>query len=206
MRPKLFTFSPQGASLTGHASNVTGASWTITTATAGDNLAHLVTVRNDSVTDHSGKTITLVGTDVYGNAQSETLTAPGTSATVTSTKYFKTVTSATPSATIGADTFDIGWSAVAISQPYPVDFLSVTDGGISVAVTITGTINYDIQHTLDEIFDSSATINWFDHASMAAKTASADGNYAFPIRAIRLLINSVTTGATVSMNILQGSS
>ena len=204
MRPKLFTFSPQGASLTGHASNVTGASWTITTATAGDNLAHLVTVRNDSVTDHSGKTIALVGTDVYGNAQSETLTAPGTSATVTSTKYFKTVTSATPSATIGADTFDIGWSAVAISQPYPVDWVKVTSGGVSIAVVISGTINYDIQHTLDEIFDSSATINWLDHASMAAKTASSDGNYAYPVRAIRLLINSVTTGATVSMNVLQG--
>lgn len=204
MRPKLFSFSPVGASLTGFASNVTGASWTISTTATTDGLAHLVTVRNDSVTDHSGKTIVLVGTDANNIAQTETITAPGTSATVTSTKYFKTLTSATPSATIGADTFDIGWSGVAITQTYPVDWPKVTGGGISVAVVVTGTINWDLQHTLDEVFDSSATINWFDHASLAGETASGDGNYAFPIRAVRMLINSVTTGATVSMNVLQG--
>lgn len=208
MRPKVYTFSPVDASLTGFASNVTGATWTISTTTPTDGLAHLVTVRNDSVTDHSGKTIALVGTDAQGNAQTETLTAPGTSATVTSTKYFKTLTSATPSATIGADTFDIGWAAASVCQMYPVDFNSVTGGGISVAVTITGTINWDIQHTLDDIFESTTAAQdakWFDHADLAGETTSGDGNYAFPIRAIRFLTNSVTTGATVRMNIIQGS-
>lgn len=208
MRPKTFSFSPITASLTGFASNVTGASWTITTSAPTDGLAHQVTVRNDSVTDHSGKTITLVGTDAQGNALTETLTAPGTSATVTSTAFFKTLISATPSATIGADTFDIGWAAPSITQMFPVDYHSVTGGGISLGVTVTGTINFDVQHTLDDVFESisaSQNARWFDHSTIAADTASVDGNYAFPVRAIRFLTNSVTNGATVVFTILQGS-
>lgn len=208
MRPKVYTFSPVDASLTGFASNVTGAAWTISTTAPTDGLAHLVTVRNDSATNHAAKTIVLVGTDAQGNAQTETIAAPGTSATVTSTKYFKTLTSATPSATIGSDTFDIGWSAASITQMYPVDFNSVTGGGISLGVTVTGTINFDVQHTLDDIFESTTAAQnarWFDHSTIAADTASVDGNYAFPIRAIRFLTNSVTTGATVVFSILQGS-
>lgn len=207
MRPKTFTFSPVSSSATGFLSNATGATWTLSNTATTDGLAHQVTIVNDSVTDHSAKTAVLVGTDADDKAQTETVNLPGTSATVTGTKYFKTLTSITPSATIGADTMDIGWAAPGISATYPVDFNSVTDGGISLGVSITGTINYDVQHTLDDIFASTTatqTANWFDHSSIAAKTASSDGNYAFPIRAVRMLVNSVTNGATVSFTILQG--
>lgn len=207
MRPKVFSFSPVTASLTGFLSNATGATWTLSTTATTDGLGHRVTIRNDSVTDHSGKTAALVGTDADGNAQTETMALPGTSATTTSTKYFKTLTSITPSATIDADTMDIGWDQVGVSQTYPIDWPNVTGGGVSLGVTITGTINYDVQHTLDDIFASTTaaqTANWFDHSTIAAKTASSDGNYAFPVRAVRLMVNSVTNGATVSFNILQG--
>lgn len=207
MRPKIFSYSPVTASLTGFLSNATGATWTLSNTATTDGLGHRVTIRNDSVTDHSGKTAILVGTDADGNAQTETMSLPGTSATTTSTKYYKTLTSITPSATIGADTMDIGWDQVGVSPTYPIDWPNVTGGGVSLGVTITGTINYDVQHTLDEIFASTTaaqTANWFDHSTIAAKTASSDGNYAFPIRAVRLMVNSVTNGATVSFNILQG--
>lgn len=208
MRPKVYSFSPLTASLTGFLSNATGATWTLSNTATTDGLGHLVTIRNDSATDHAALTAVLVGTDAQGNAQTETLALPGTSATVTSTKYFKTLTSVTPSATIGADTMDIGWAAASVSQMYPVDYHSVTGGGISLGVTITGTINFDVQHTLDDVFASvaaSQAANWFDHSSIAADTATVDGNYAFPIRAIRFLTNTVTDGATVQFNILQGS-
>lgn len=207
MRPKTFTFSPVSSSATGFLSNATGATWTLSNTATTDGLAHQVTIVNDSVTDHSAKTAVLVGTDAANNPQTETVNLPGTSATVTGSKYFKTLTSITPSATIGADTMDIGWAAPGVGAIYPVDFNSVTGGGISLGVSITGTINYDVQHTLDDIFASPTahqSANWFDHSSIAAKTASSDGNYAFPIRAVRLLVNSVTNGATVSFTILQG--
>ena len=35
----------------------------------------------------------------------------------------------------------------------------------------------------------------FSHADLAAKTVSADGNYAFPARAVRLLISAYTSGS-----------
>ena len=50
--------------------------------------ARLITIA--SASDDSGRTFTVTGTDVNGNAQSETIAGPAT--TVTGTKYFRTVT------------------------------------------------------------------------------------------------------------------
>ena len=48
--------------------------------------------------DESGKTFVVVGTDMSGNAQTETITGPGSNATVLGSKTFKTISSITPSA------------------------------------------------------------------------------------------------------------
>ena len=42
----------------------------------------------------SGKTVTLTGTDLNGNAQTEVITLPGSASTTAGTKYFLTVTAA----------------------------------------------------------------------------------------------------------------
>jgi len=169
------------ANTTGFASNVTAASWTLAANNSGDSLAHLVTVHNDSITDHSAKTIALVGTGPNGQPQTETIAAPGISATVTSTKYFLTLTSATPSATIGADTFDIGWSASSVTAwKYPKDFKDHVSIGIGCIVT-SGTPTFTVQHMYG---DPSATA--FSHSVIAAKSANTDGVYSDPIRGIRL--------------------
>ena len=60
-------YTPEDNNLTGFASNVTGATWTLTATSSGDGLAHQVTIRNDTANDHSGKTATLVGTDPEGH-------------------------------------------------------------------------------------------------------------------------------------------
>lgn len=177
------------ASLTGHASNVTGASWTIATATSGDGLAHQVTVRNDSVTDHSGKTIALVGVGPNGEAVTETLTAPAGSATVTSANFYASLTSATPSATIGADTFDIGWAATAHSP-----WVGLNRTPAAAAVYVGGTINYDLQHSY-ETDPTQATLYPFN--SEAGKTANVDHAYTTPVRAVRVDVNSHTSGTFV---------
>jgi hypothetical protein len=192
-------FAAAAASLAGHASNVTGALWAIATTTAGDGLAHPVTIRNDSATDHSAKTITLTGSGANGEALTETLAAPGTSATVTSTKAFKILDTAVPSATIGADTFDIGWSAAAFS-PWVELNQELQDFNASVAVVVGGTINYDVQHTYHETFADAVA---FDHSQMTAKTASDDGQYICPVVAVRVNVNSHTLG-TFELIVLQG--
>ena len=207
MRPKQIDIDPANANLTGFASNVTGAAFTITTTATSDGLAHQVSIRNDSATDHSGKTVTLVGTDADGRAQTEVVTGPGSSATVESTKYFKTLTSATPSATIGADTFDIGWVDEVASQTIPLNWRSNTPALVHVVVT--GTINYDIEATLQDIYNNGSApftftdqedAAWFNDANFTAKTASLADDLALAgYRAIRIVINSYTDTAELQV-------
>ena len=180
------SFTCAAASLTGHASNVTGAAFTIATSSAGDGLEHKVTVRNDAAVDHSAKTLALVGVGANGEAVTETLTAPGTSATVTSTKYYKSLTSVTPSATIGADTFDIGWTAAARSA-----WFNITRYPLTVAVSVGGTINFDLQHSHNA---SVADSNLYPFTADSAKTANLEHSYTAPVQKSRVVVNSHTSG------------
>lgn len=186
------SFTSVDANLTGFASNVTGAAFTLAATNSGDSLAHKVTIRNDSATDHSGKTVTLVGTGADGQAITEVLTAPGASATVTSTNHFLTLTSATPSATIGADTFDIGWAAEAVTPSVNV---KPRDGvgayAIGISCDATGTPAYSLQVSYGGA--------WFAHASIATKAASADGSQLYPVQAMRLIF---TAASTVALNLV----
>lgn len=185
------------ANLTGFASNVTGASFTLTSTTVSDGLAHLVTVRNDSATDHSGKTIPLIGTDADGRPQTETLTGPTGAATVTSTKYFKSLTSpVVPSASIGGDTFDIGYAADAVSPTFwPAQEVNKTYGNFNIGFgcSISGSPTYTVQHS----YDGST---WFNHATVSGETTAQEGTYTSPVAMIRLLW---TAAGTVTMTAIQ---
>lgn len=208
VRPIFETFTPSTASLTNYASNVTGASWTITTHTTTDGLAHQVTIRNDSGTDHSGKTVTLVGLDQDGAAQTNTFALPGASATVTSTLYFSYLTSATPSATIGADTMDIGSADTFSSRTIPATWR----GSQAILSTVpSGTINTTIQYTNDNIQGQPNTpahsrpYNWQTDAGVPTTNATSAGStpvWVIPM-AWRLIANSYSAGATVELTISQ---
>lgn len=120
-RPFSWDIDPANANLTGFASNVTGATWTLTANDSGDSLAHQVSITNDAATDHSAKTADLVGTNANGQAQTETVNLPAGTSTIETTKYWLTLTSVTPSATIGADTMDIGWVDEVVTATYPLN-------------------------------------------------------------------------------------
>lgn len=167
-------------SATGFVSNATGATWTLSATSVSDGLAHLVTIHNDSATDHSAKTALLTGTDPNGNPQTETLSLPAGTATVTSTKYFLTLTSVVPSATIGADTMDVGYTAASVTPTYYSPNLPFPQFNIGFGCTVvSGSPTYTVQHT----YDGSA---WFSHSVVASKTQSADGVYTSPIAGLRL--------------------
>lgn len=202
MRPIAKTYTPAAASLTGFASNVTGATWTLTATSAADSLGHLVTIRNDSATDHSAKTAILTGTDSDGNAQTETVNLPGTSATITSTKYFLTLTSVVPSATIGGDTMDIGWTADSNSPTIPLEWRSISPA--SVEIIITGTINVDGQETLQSVFDNyPSTLTWTGITSLTGITATTIKPATVAATGVRVNVNSVTAGATYTLLVNQ---
>lgn len=207
MRPKEFDVDPDNESLTGLASNVTGAGpWTPTTTAMPDGLAHQVSIRNDTANDHSAKTITLVGTDADGEAQTETLAGPNNAATVESAKYYKTLTSVSIDATIGADTFDIGWVDEVVTQTYPIDWRS--DAPAAIAVDVTGTINFTVQQCLKDIQSLAKPAQdapWMDITALASKTADTQSTAALGATAIRLKINSYSAGAEAQMQVSQPS-
>jgi hypothetical protein len=70
---------------------------------------------------------------------------------------------------------------------------------VGVGVVVSGTVNYTIQHTFDDIQDSAVTPVWFSHPTLASLTANADGNYAFPVRGVKILVNSGDGSATVTL-------
>ncbi len=145
-------------------------------------------VELESAANMSGITFEVVGTDEQNRPISETIVGPnaGTSATLLD---FFTVTSITPSGTIGSDV-EGGTNTIGGSIPIPVD-KNVTPTSIGLALIITGTVNVTVQHTFDDVFAGANTIfNWFDHPTLNGQTADADGNLAFPPTAVRLLTNS----------------
>lgn len=202
MRPSTIDIDPSDESLTGYASNVTGATFTLTSTVCTDGLAHQVSIRNDSVTNHSAKTLTLTGTDANGKALTETIAAPGSSATVESTGYYKTLTSVTVSATIGADTFDIGWVDEVSSHIFPLD--SKSPFAANLAVDVTGTINFTVQQTFSDILNGDAPI-WSDITALASKTADTVSTAAIGATAVRIITNSYSSGAELQLYITQPS-
>jgi len=75
--------------------------------------------------------------------------------------------------------------------------------GCGCVVSAGASLTYKVQHTFDD--PSSASPTWFDHPFVTGQTGNKDGNYAFPIRAVRLNVTSFTSG-TVTITLLQGSS
>lgn len=200
MRPITLDLDPANANLTGFASNVTGASWPLTATSSGDDLAHQVSIRNDAATDHSGKTAILTGTDADGRAQTETISLPAGTATVESTKYFLTLTSVVPSATIGGDTMDIGWVDEFVSETIPLD--SYANNACTAQITVTGTINFDLEDTLEDAYtavDQNA-LDWLNDANFTGKTASLIALLGTPgVRFTRVVVNSYTDGAELQV-------
>lgn len=74
------------------------------------------------------------------------------------------------------------------SDIYRVD-LYPSPINIGFGVIVTGTVNYTVQHTFDDVWArdfNPATAVWFDHDDIAGETANQDGNYAFPCTGIRI--------------------
>jgi hypothetical protein len=76
--------------------------------------------------------------------------------------------------------------------------LDSTPFNVGFGVTITGTPTYTVQHTFDNPWTTASPV-WFNHPTVAAEDANADGNYAFPVAAIKVVITSGTGTATLTV-------
>lgn len=89
----------------------------------------------------------------------------------------------------------IGTSRAVIPDVYLNPF------NIGIGCVVTGVATYTVEHSFDYIDDNTTPVTWFANSTITAQTGNKDGNYAYPVRAIRL---NVTAGTgTVVMTIVQ---
>lgn len=81
----------------------------------------------------------------------------------------------------------------------PMDIMNRPETALQVVVS--GTASWTIQQTLDDPFDATATLNWFDHpdVNLVSQTVSRQGNYAYVPAAVRLVLNSGSGSATITI-------
>lgn len=97
-------------------------------------------------------------------------------------------------------------SSQAASAPIPLDhYQGPFNVGIGVAVSAGATLTYSVQHTFDDVnaagFDPSTAV-WYTNSALGAKNTTLDGNYAFPVTAVRLNVTAYTSGS-VTMTLVQ---
>jgi len=74
---------------------------------------------------------------------------------------------------------------------------NISPFNVGFGVVVTGTVNYTVQHTFDDPAIGFTT--WFSHPTVASLAANADGNYAFPVTGIKVLVNSGSGTATLNL-------
>ncbi len=97
-------------------------------------------------------------------------------------------------------------SGVSVSAPIPLDHYA-EPFNVGFGVVVTGAATYTVQHTFNDVFAANfvpASATWFDHATVAAVAVSADGNYAFPVRAVR--VNQTAGVGSTSATFIQAGS
>ena len=99
--------------------------------------------------------------------------------------------------------FNVATNVSTASTASPAYILNQHETPFNVGFGVTkvsGDATFTVQHTFDNLFVSAA--NWFDHSSVSGKTASIDGNYAFPIFATRVVLLS-GSGAQINFRVRQ---
>jgi len=93
-------------------------------------------------------------------------------------------------------------SSATTSAWVPLDYKQAPFN-VGLGLVFSGTATATVEHTFDDIFDSTVTPTAFSHSSLAGISSNDDGNYAFPVRAIRLNVTAWTSG-TITLTALQG--
>lgn len=204
MRPAYFTVAPEvdadglvaGKILTAGTVTLTGALIGDGMWIAPDQTGQLLTVTS---TTAETLVITATGVDVDGKAATDTITL--TAATVATGDIHLSKVTAISTSTISVGTITIGLLGEACSPTFILNYRA-QNFGAALAVIPTGTIDGTVQHTFDDVYESTWTesgATWFSHddSALVNFTAQQDGNYDFPPIATRVLVNSASADATI---------
>lgn len=74
---------------------------------------------------------------------------------------------------------------------------NISPVNIGFGVLVSGTVTYTVQHTFDDPAVGFST--WFSHPTVASQTTNQDGNYAFPVTGIKLLVTAGSGTATLKL-------
>jgi len=208
MRPKKFDYDPDATDDNGlwTIAAIAGAgALTMNGALVSGGVATMDYARRIGIIsagNDSGITMTIVGTDADGLAQTEVVTM-ASGDTATSTKYFKTVTSLTASGA-SAGNVTIGTVDEFVSATIPIDGKS--DSAATVNVDITGTINYTLQECFEPIHSTPTeiqSVTWSAITAFSAKTADVKSSASLGATALRFVVNSFTDTAEAQIYLAQ---
>lgn len=161
-----------------------GATVNVTTAVLDTARQVIIT----SAGNDSGMTFTVTGTDFSGKTQTETF-AGGSIGAAGSNLDYLTVTSIRANGAT-ASTITVGTSTIA-RRIVPIDtYANPTNAQLNAIVT--GTITFQIDQTLDDIWNTVPT-NWF--ALQATGSATVQKTLSATCTAIRLNVTTFTAGA-----------
>lgn len=175
-------------------------------------VGHYNTATNDvarivlftSAGNDSSVVATITGTDWANTPITETVTLSNGSTAVSLLSY-KTVVSISTNAAI-ATTIQVGTNGVASSPWVRFDDYAA-NAQVAIAAVVSGTVNYDIEQTLDDpndissaLYRNPAGMTWVNHpdAAVVAATATAQANYAYPPIFARVVLNSGTGTVTTT--------
>lgn len=155
-----------------------------------------------AVGNETARTFTITGTDRDGRAQ--VVTMAGVNATTAeTTTYWKTVTRiASDGATAGNVSF--GTVDEVTSQTIPLNYYAAE--AATVAVDVTGTVNYTVQQAfqdVESVLSAGNDLTWYDVSALAAQTADLVSLITHRATAVRLVVNSYSSGAELQMRVLQ---
>lgn len=152
--------------------------------------------------DDTGDTFTIAGTDWNGNPVTETLA--GVNNTTTATKYdYQTITSIWTS---GASSGTVKFGTNGVGSSRPIFHDGYAHGPTALQVDASGTVNFTVESTLDDIgVVGFANVNWVANpaAALTNATATAQGTYTSVPVATRIVLNSGT--GSCQLNVLQAS-
>ena len=137
-------------------------------------------------------------------AISETIAGPNNN-TVETTNYFYSIQSISASGAVGTNT-KAGAVDEAISQIIPTkrSYSDRNERQVGLTFIVTGTIDYTVQQTNDDIQSlTDRVFNWLDHddSALVNATISKNGNYIAIPQAIRVKINSYSSGAALLIQV-----
>lgn len=91
-------------------------------------------------------------------------------------------------------------STVGAGPTIPLNFNN-SNVGVGFACVVTGTVNYTVNHTYDDVYSTTTNPTWLPHgvSNLINATTTQESNFVIPVAAMQLVINSGTGSVTITI-------